>query len=261
MYTALIAFCVLLLAGCSGSPSGIELPAPCFSEPVARDAPRHVISQGWLYNLGEIAHHPLVRTHNGVDIPEPWGTPVYAMARGVAVVSYHTHDIEDAQGRKIGFGLGLFVAMWHEGPQLYSLYAHLSGVNDKLPYIAPEEDAKGDWQPRKALYVPVATFVKNARWVNRGDLIGYIGYTGLRDGYPETPANPPTVDPKVNMTWDPAGPHVHVAVFTRTPDGGSKDEQYDLYGMYAERGAYGDVFTKARGLILADADGSPLFAR
>lgn len=256
MYVALIAFCLLLLVGCSGAPFGTEAPAPFLDIPIAWDAPRHEVSQGWFYSPGEIVFHPDTETHFAVDFPEPWGTPVYATAKGVAVASYHTHD-KVYPGRTIGFGLGLFIAIWHEGAGVYTSYSHLSGINNELiTYIQPTLE-KGDWQPRNAIYMPVEEFKKIARPVKKGDLIGYVGYTGLRCGYVETPANPPTVDPTKDHTWDPAGAHLHWEVYTRTPDGLTKDKRYDPFGLYAEREAYGEVFKKAMGLILAEPDGSP----
>lgn len=257
----LIVFGGLLLAGCSAGTPHTEMPKPFLAIPVAKAAPRHEISQGWDYSEDERVIHPSIPRHFAVDFPEPWGTPVYAAADGVGVASYHTFDMTDSGSRTIGYGLGLFIAIWHEEIKVFTSYAHLSGINNELiPYIPPVlED--GSWQPRKALYVPVATFKKNARLVKRGDLIGYIGYTGLRLGYPETPANPPMIDPAKNKTWDPAGAHLHWEVYTRTPDGLKKANRYDPFGLYAEREAYADVFKKAMGLILPNSDGSPQFAR
>lgn len=257
-----IAFCglLLLLTGCSSAPSDTEGPKAFAAIPIAKDAPRHEISQGRFYSPDEVAIHPQISTHYAVDFPEPWGTPVYATADGVAVASYHTFYIIDAQGRRIGFGLGLFIQIWHEQPQVYTSYAHLAGVNDDLiPYIPPTlED--GSWQPRNAIYMPVEQFKRIAKPVKKGDLIGYIGYSGLllRD---EIPANPPAIDPEIDKTWDPAGAHLHWEMYTRTADGSQKDERYDPFGIYGYREEYGDVFTKATGLILANPDGSPQYAR
>lgn len=233
---------------------------PFLAIPLAKDAPRE-ISQGWDYGEDERSIHPAIPRHFAVDFKAPWGTPVYVPADGVAVASYHTFDMKDARGRTIGYGLGLFVQIWHPKEQLYSMYAHLSGINGKLvPYIPPVLE-NGNWQPRKALYVPVAEFERSAKPVKRGDLLGFIGYTGLRLGYEETPANPPTVDPKIHKTWDPHGAHLHWEVYTRSVDGSKKERRLDPFGIYAERDKYGDVFRKAQGMILGDADGAPLFAR
>jgi murein DD-endopeptidase MepM/ murein hydrolase activator NlpD len=239
----------------------MDQPPPFLALPLAKNVSPLKVSQGWLYSEDEKSIHPDIPTHYAVDFPVAWGTEVYAPADGMAVASYHTYDMTDSKGRIIGYGLGLFIQIWHEGPQLYSLYAHLSGVNDKLvPYMAPTLEG-GNWQPRKALYVPIEEFKKNAKPVKRGDLIGHAGYTGLRLGYDETPANPVSVDPKKDKTWDPHGSHLHWEVYTRTPDGGAKDKRYDPFGLYAEKKQYAEVFQKAQGLILANPDGSPQCAR
>lgn len=248
----------LLVAGCSMSDT--ERLAPFLAIPIAKDD-THGISQGWIYSSDELSIHPDVPRHYAADFPEPWGTPVYAPADGLAVASYHLFDMTDAQDRTIGYGLGLFIAIWHEGAGVYTSYAHLSGINNELiPYIAPTLE-NGNWQPRNAIYLPVSAFKRIAKPIKKGDLIGYIGYTGLRLGYDEKPANPPMVNPAKDKTWDPAGSHLHWEVFTRTPDGSKKDKRYDPFGLYAEREAYGDVFQRAMGLILANPDGSPQFAR
>lgn len=263
MYLVVVAATALMLLGCSSErnmTSNQQL-QPFLTIPLAKAGAKLEISQGWVYSEDERSIHPGIPTHFAVDFPAPWGTPVYAPADGVALSSYHTYDMVDSQGRTIGYGLGLFVAIWHDKQQLYTSYSHLSGVNDKLvPYIQPSLE-NGNWQPRRALYISVETFKTMAKPVKRGELIGYIGYSGLRLGYPEVPSNPPKIDPTVNKTWDPHGAHLHWEVYTRTTDGGKKDKRLDPFSFYGQREKYADVFTKAQGLILANSDGSPQFAR
>ena len=74
-----------------------------------------------------------------------------------------------------------------------------------------------------SLYVSTEEFKKKAKPVKRGDL---IGFSGLRSGYDETPANPTEVDPKKNLTWDPHGAEVHWELYTRTADGWTKLKRY-----------------------------------
>jgi murein DD-endopeptidase MepM/ murein hydrolase activator NlpD len=259
------------LMGCNatrikGDTTVTPVPAPdppkaFLTIPLAKGTVPLKVSQGWVYSEDEKNIHPDISTHFAVDFPAPWGTPVYAPADGVALASYHTYDMIDAGGRTIGYGLGLFIQIWHEEAQVYSSYGHLSRINSKLiPYLAPVLEGK-NWQPRKALYVPLSTFKVSARPVKKGDLIGYIGYTGLRLGYEEISSNPPSVDPKKDHTWDPHGAHLHWEVYTRTPDGLKKDKRYDPFGIYGEREQYGTVFQKAQGLILSNADTTPQFAK
>lgn len=89
--------------------------------------------------------HPIlhrVRPHWGVDFAAPVGTPVRAVARGT---------VRHA-GRKGGFGICLRID--HPGPY-GSFYAHLQRL------------AKG---------------VKTGTQVERGQVIGYVGMTGLATG-------------------------------------------------------------------------------
>lgn len=91
-------------------------------------------------------YHPILRRrrmHTGIDLSAHQGTPVYATADGVVTVS----------GRSAGFsGYGICVVVNH-GFGFQTLYAHLSG-----------------------------TKVKNGQKVKRGELIGYVGRTGLAQG-------------------------------------------------------------------------------
>ncbi len=106
---------MLIMAGCTATPAIAQSPQPFLTLPLARNTSPLEVSQGWLYSEDEKAIHPDIPTHFAVDFPAKWGTPVYAPADGVAVASYHTYDMTDAKGRTIGYGLGLFVQIWHEG--------------------------------------------------------------------------------------------------------------------------------------------------
>ena len=91
-------------------------------------------------------YHPILRhrrMHTGIDLSAHQGTPVYATADGTVTVS----------GRSTGFsGYGICVVVNH-GFGFQTLYAHLSG-----------------------------TKVRNGQKVKRGELIGYVGRTGLAQG-------------------------------------------------------------------------------
>ncbi|OQB06249.1 MAG: Peptidase family M23 [bacterium ADurb.Bin212] len=218
---------------------------------------RVAISQGWLYSMDEVVIHPGITHHNGVDFACPWGTRVLVPADGVAVASYHTYYMGDFHGRLIGYGLGLFVQIWHPEAQLFTSYAHLSKASKEIPYISPVR--QGDsWQPAAAIYVPLEVFLAQGVEVKRGDYLGEVGRTGLLL-HDETPSNPPATK-ATDPTWDPAGDHLHWECYRRTLDGLRKDPEArcDPFGVYGLREAYN--INKASGLLLAGPKGRPLWA-
>ncbi|TDI80446.1 MAG: M23 family peptidase [Betaproteobacteria bacterium] len=90
-------------------------------------------------------YHPVLkkwRAHKGVDYAAPRGTPVRATANGTVAVSTR-------QG-----GYGKLIILKHRG-RYSTVYAHLSAF------------AKG---------------LRKGRRVNQGDIIGYVGSTGLATG-------------------------------------------------------------------------------
>jgi murein DD-endopeptidase MepM/ murein hydrolase activator NlpD len=216
-----------------------------------------VITQGWQYSPDEVAIHPWISTHYGVDFACAWGTRVLVPANGVAVSSYHTYYMKDAQGRRIGYGLGLFVQIWHPQAKVFTSYSHLASVSEKIPYIAPVRDG-GSWIPAAAIYVPLEKFLEQGVKVKRGDYLGEVGHTGLLL-HDETPSNPPTTKAD-DPTWDPAGDHLHWECYKRTPDGLSKvqEARFDPFGLYSLREAYN--LSCASDLLLAGHEGKPLWA-
>ncbi len=95
------------------------------------------------FNLSRM--HPILkkrRPHRGIDLAAPIGTPIRATSDGRISI--------------IGYdsGYGNKIKIRHAGPY-ESLYAHLLKFQKGL---------------------------KQGDWVNRGDIIGYVGQTGLADG-------------------------------------------------------------------------------
>jgi murein DD-endopeptidase MepM/ murein hydrolase activator NlpD len=89
--------------------------------------------------------HPIlhkIRAHRGVDYAAPAGTPVKAVGQGKVIFA----------GKKGGYGNTLIV---QHGPKYTTLYAHLSRF------------AKG---------------LKNGHSLRQGQIIGYVGSTGLASG-------------------------------------------------------------------------------
>lgn len=111
------------------------------------------------FNLGR--RHPIlnkIRAHKGVDYAAPSGTPIKATGDGVVKVA----------GRQGGYGNTIII---QHGRRYQTLYAHMKGF------------AKG---------------VKSGSKVTQGQIIGYIGTTGLSTGphlHYEFRANGVHVDP------------------------------------------------------------------
>ena len=92
-----------------------------------------------------IRFHPVLkisRMHPGLDFHAPVGTPVYATGDGIILEA------------KSGAGLGRYIKVKHETAGYITVFAHLSKIE---------------------------TGIRKGRAVNRGDLIGYSGNTGLSE--------------------------------------------------------------------------------
>jgi murein DD-endopeptidase MepM/ murein hydrolase activator NlpD len=99
--------------------------------------------QGMLSSAFGMRRHPLLggwRSHEGVDLAAPAGTPVYATADGLV----------GASGRRGGYGLAITL---EHGQGRETLYGHMSRLN-----------------------------VRRGQSVRRGNLIGWVGSTGLSTG-------------------------------------------------------------------------------
>ena len=109
------------------------------------------LTQGWRYN---VAINPGVDPykHEGIDWSCPEGTPILAVADGLAVqwTQY------DTTGK---YGYGIFVLIKHPNGY-YSLYAHLKKGADHIVKKATSTDSS-TWTP-----------------VSRGEIIGFSGMTG-----------------------------------------------------------------------------------
>ena len=83
-----------------------------------------------------------MKNHNGIDLAAPMGTPVYAIKAG-AVFTCITDDPE----------FGNYIILSHDQGKLTSVYAHLSKIN-----------------------------VERYQNVRKGDIIGYVGQSGMATG-------------------------------------------------------------------------------
>lgn len=83
-----------------------------------------------------------MKNHNGIDLAAPEGTPVYAIKDGAAYACIEN----DAE-------FGNYIILSHDQGKMTSVYAHLSKIT-----------------------------VERYQYVKKGDVIGYVGQTGMATG-------------------------------------------------------------------------------
>ncbi len=212
-----------------------------------KDGAEFRVAEGWLYSDEERKIHG--RTiHNGIDFAAPRGTPVYAAADGLAIASFDTEADGTWQGKQIGFGYGRFVQVYHPETDSFTLYSHLESFALSISYEQPLRSKFG--------YEPVLPKTKaeveqhQTTPIKKGDLIGYVGDTGLTWGYAETPTQRP--DPEQFPSWDE--PHLHFEVFSY--EDGQK-VSYDPYGIYRQASQYNSGSVIGETLWFLDENNQP----
>ena len=121
-----------------------------FARPIGADNVNWPLAQ---YRYGGIFFDSIV--HTGVDIPDEEGTPILAAGPGTVVwadwglFTEAPLNLDDPYGQAVAirhdFG--------YQGQQLYTVYAHMEAIN-----------------------------VSHGQWVDTGEVIGYVGSTGLTTG-------------------------------------------------------------------------------
>lgn len=210
------------------------------------------ITEGWIYSDAENEIHGKTN-HYAIDFAAPRGTKVYAPCDGLAVQGYHLRYLpgREHEGKKVGFCLGHFVQIWHPETKKFISLAHLEWVSSKIPEV--EKETLGDgWDPIGIYKTPDEIKGESAQ-VERGQLIGHVGDSGLAWGYQETPELRP--DPEQNPSWDET--HVELQVYIRGADG-QKLEWFDPYAIKGQAGKYQDIKAMPRGAMwLLDEKGMP----
>lgn len=197
------------------------------------------ITEGWLYSEEESAIHG-VKKHRGVDYTVPRGTPVLAAASGWTMASYTRTHLIDPQtqkpriykGKPVGYSYGNFVQIYHPQVDRYTQYGHLDSINPKIPFTKPRLLKDGRLWPYGHKIDPQKyPEYKRAVWIERGEVIGYVGDTGLSWGYQDYPTRP---DPDKFPSWDE--PHLHFEEFSR--DKQKRKIQKDPYDLYQQASEY-----------------------
>lgn len=204
-----------------------KLDKPFLTIPLKSGTP-YQITECWQYSAEERAIHGM-ETHFAIDFAAAHGTTVLAPCNGIAVASTHIYYLDRLyKGKKVGFGLGRFVQIYHEPTQSFIALAHLGGFAEtvaKEAYFDPEHRDDGSFYPQ--FLHDQANWARRGVPVKRGQVIGTIGVTGLGLGNNETPLLPT----KVRESWDE--PHVHMEGPYRRDKQGKKVDRTDAFGLYS----------------------------
>lgn len=224
------------------------------------------ITEGWHYSNEEKNIHG-ASGHGAVDFSFPRGTKVVATADGWTIASYFWRPVKNPdgsprvyQGKEVGMGLGYFVQIYHPQEHLYTSYGHLDKIAKEIPFHRPIG--------RNGIFWPIGHRVKPenlphyrySKFVKAGDLIGFVGDSGLTWGYQDYPQRP---DPNKHLSWDET--HLHFEVFNRIGSRGRK-KYFDPYGIKSDFKDYPDtarlnnkknIGTKGSVLWLLDQEDMP----
>jgi murein DD-endopeptidase MepM/ murein hydrolase activator NlpD len=228
------------------------------------------ITEGWRYSEEEKNIHG-VSGHGGIDFSVPRGTEVLSAADGWAIASYYWKSLKNQDGsqrtlkdKEIGMGLGYFVQIYHPQENLYTSYGHLDRVSEEIPFHRPIERNGVFWPVGHKVKPENLPHYKYAKFVKTGEVIGFVGDSGLTWGYRDYPQRP---DPNKYPSWD--GIHLHFEVFNRVGSRGNK-KYFDPFGIKSNFNDYPDsdrlnnrknMGTKSFVLWLIDQEGMPQFSK
>lgn len=165
-----------------------------------------------------------MEVHTAVDFHAPYGTAVYAPTDGYAMSSYFTLPVETRgkvityKGKSINYGLGLFVRMYIPQASRFIDLAHLSEIDNAIPFSEPEYDEdKKRWDPTNEKIL-MNEIPSHSWWVKvtKGQFLGRVGASGLAWGnedFTDKPQRKIMYDPKTQVSWD--DPHLHIEEFSQ----------------------------------------------
>lgn len=227
---------------------------------------KYRVTEGWRYSEEEQAIHDF-KGHGAVDFALPRGTPVYDATNGIAISSYSCRLIKRQsklaryKGKLVGVGLGYFVQIYHPSRKLYTAYGHLQKIAPGIAFHHPHERGHVLWPVGHKVKPAALKSYAFAAKVKKGQLIGFVGDSGLTWGYNDYLARP---DPKRFPSWDEV--HLHFEVFVRVGSRGKK-KYFDPYGIkgvfkdYPDSYRKGARFIQNKTLWLLDEHHRPKFTR
>jgi hypothetical protein len=260
------------------------LALPFRKSDAARAGGTNNISEGWYY--GEERGITGSELHKSIDFDLPYDSPVYAMADGWAAFTYQSWlTTTEYQGKRVGFGLGLWLLTLHKlpGSDVYwwGKYAHLSAVKPGIKYLKPYVDSDGDWHEPDSgpdnLYVPDPQLALTFTPIKKGQLLGYVGDSGIEWGYRDQfDVATGTIAPRdrqAQPAWDD-DTHLHLQFYRRLqgdePEPGKPFnstvvavEPFGQYGTVRRWEGYSsyDGYPLGPGALwLTDRHGKPLYA-
>lgn len=181
------------------------------------------IGGGWFYRSEDLVTKFVGHNrHFAVDFKLPRKTPILAAASGWAIASYHHYLLRQKKDRRrfirfrgisVGVGQGNFVIVHHPKQKLFTQYGHLEKINPQIFFYRPKKK-RALFQPPVKKFQPRFFNRKNARWVKKGEVIGWVGESGIIGG------------------WDE--PHLHFEVYRYRDKEGRKpkDSYLDPYDIY-----------------------------
>lgn len=207
----------------------------------------YTVVEGWYYSEQEKSIHGFLR-HSGIDFQLSRNTPVLASADGWAISSYFGYPlIKDNKpvlykDKQVGFGLGYFVQIYHPEAEIFTAYGHLSEVAPEIKFHKPRKLGNHFWPVGHKISPEKLPDYKWVTKVKTGQVIGYVGDSGLTWGYQDYPQRP---NPQKHPSWDDV--HLHFEVFTRV---GSKlrKKYLDPYGVKGVAEDYSDSFKEGNKL-------------
>lgn len=229
------------------------------------------ITEGWRYSRQEQKIHGYA-IHGGIDYQAPYGTVIVAPCDGYAISSYFSFPIKNGDsvkridGKQVYFGLGYFVQIYNPEVNRFVVLAHLSEVDPSIPFSLPTFK-DNIWAPTSHnLKINELTDHPYVVQIKRGDVIGKLGYSGLRWGYEEYiegSSRPVVIDETKCISFDE--PHVHFEEYWRDQKTEVKGYQRDPYDIYLTARNYPTPKHKAligrEPLFILGSDGLPIFAR